>query len=253
MTTNLVYAPPAGLVIALQYWAGDEAKALRLSRLLADLEPRRREDVVLCFFRRFDLPEDAALWDTRLHCGFKFGTMTARALREAVGHPDGCNAMWASGMEQFAEHWRAGELHAHSVFFMEADGVPLRADWLDKLLAEHERALEDGKRVTGALTNRGARHINGSLIAHLSLWHDRPSLHETPRGQAWDMFHAQVLTSEARPTPWMKNVYAAGRWSDESLVGMAKETAWLASSKDDSALAWAERTLVAGVAPAKEG
>lgn len=250
---NLVAAPPAGLVVALQYWAGDEAKAMRLARLLADLEPRRRQDVLLCFFRRYDTPESAALFDARMHCGRKFGTMTIASRREGTGHPRGCNELWSSLMEQFAVDWRTGRLGGHSVFCMEADGVPLRADWLDKLLAEHERTLEAGRRVTGALTNHSYRHINGSIVAHFSMWWDRLSLHETPPGQAWDMFHAQVLTSEARPTTWMKNVYGAGSWSDESLTAMAKETAWLSSSKDDSALAWAERTLVPRAAPVKEG
>lgn len=245
MRENLVQAPPGGIVLAIQYYDQDEAKALRLARLLADLEVRRRADVTLCFFRRYDTPESAELFATRLHCGFKFGTTTMQARREATGHPDGPGAMWSSLMEQLAEAWRAGQIGAHSVFCMEADGVPLRADWLEKLLAEHERTLEEGKRVTGALTNHGYRHVNGGLLAHLSMWHDHPSLHETPSGQAWDLFHAQVLTSEARPTTWLKNAYGEGAWSDASLAVMAKETAYLLSSKDDSALTWAEQTLVA--------
>lgn len=244
MHDNLVNAPPDGMVIVLQYWAADEVKAMRLARLLADLEPRRRTDVTLCFFRRFDTSESAALFGTRMHCGYKFGTMAMQARREGTGHPDGCNAMWSSLMDQFAGAWRAGSLGAHSVFCMEADGVPLRKDWLNRLLADHQRTLEAGKRVTGPEMNR-LRHINGSIIAHLSMWWDRLSLHETPPGQAWDLFHAQVIGSEARPSTWMRNVYGAGNWSDESLAAMSKETAWLASSKDDSALAWAERTLVA--------
>ena len=242
---NLVAAPPTGLVLAIQYYDSDEAKALRLARLLADIEPARRANVTLCFFRRHDTPESRLLHDTRMHCGFKFGTMTIASRRSGTGHPHGCNELWSSLMEQFAASWRLGQLSAHSVFCMEADGVPLRADWLDKLLAEHERTLEAGKRVTGALTNHGSRHINGGLAMHLSCWLDHQSLHQTPPGMAWDMFHAQVLTSEARPTTWVKNVYGNGNWSDKSLAIMAKETAWMLNAKGDSALAWAERTLVA--------
>lgn len=241
---HLVYSPPSGLILVLQYWEGDEARAMRLGRLLADIEPSRRDDVSLCFFRRHDVPESALLHETRMHCGFKFGTMTLQARREGVGHPHGCNELWSSVMEQFADAWRAGILAAHSVFCMEADGVPLCKDWLDVLLEEHERTLAAGKRVTAAEMRR-LPHVNGSILAHLSMWLDRPSLHQTPPTQAWDLFHAQVLTTEALPTSFMKNVYCAGNWSDESLAGLAKETAWLASQKDDSALAWAERALPA--------
>lgn len=244
VSENLVALPPSGIILALQFWPGDEARALRLAQLIADIEPRRRDDVTFAFCRRFDMPEESAeAWKTRLHVGHKFGTIAIRSEREGVGHPDGCNELWAGTMDKLAALWRAGHLPRHSVFTLEADGVPLRADWIDRLISAHERTLSLGKRVTGAYMD-SYPHINGSLIAHLSLWFDRPSLHVTPTGQAWDLFHAAVLRSEAEPTTWMWNIYGACAWSPHSLETMSKGAAWLSSQKDDSALAWAERTLV---------
>jgi hypothetical protein len=246
---NLVQMPPGRVVLSLQYWAGDEARALRLVRLLADIEPRRREDVYLAFCRRHDLEEEsAAAYQARLHCGFKFGVMALRSPRPGAGHPHGCNELWAGIMDELARAWSGGLLDAHSVFFLEADAVPLRADWLDRILGDHARTLAAGKRVTGPIMNR-LPHINGALAAHLSLWLDRPSLHQTPPEQAWDLFHAETLLAEARPTAWIKNIYGACRWSPESLVAMSGETAWICSQKDDSAFEWAARTLVTGRAP----
>jgi len=243
--TNTVNYPPTAVAIALQYWRDDMADALRLARLISDIETRRRDDVIFALCPRFDLERTREQQETFMHVAGKFPSMFVPSRREGTGHPDGAAALWSSTVEQLSEAWWAGRSQAHSVFTIEADGCPLRADWIDRLLEAHRRTLEVGKRVTGALMNEQFRHINGSLCLHLSTWQDRPSLHRTPSGQAWDLFHAAVLTSEARPTPWIKNCYGAGSWSAESLEIMARETAWLSSSKDDSAIAWAERSLVA--------
>lgn len=249
MTTaeHLVALPPQGLVIALGYWSGDIDQAMRLARLIGAIEPRRREDVVFAFCPRFDVEWDAAQQATFMEVGKRFGVcrLTQRP-PHATGHPGGPNAMFASTLGQLSEAWRDGKSQAHSVFLCEADGCPLRADWIDRLRAAHEQALRAGKRVTGCLMDRGVfPHINGSLIAHLSLWLDHPSLRETPSPMAWDLFHAVVLTSEARPTGWIKNLYGAGNWSPESMATLSRECAWLSSCKDGSAIEWAERTLVA--------
>lgn len=243
--TNLVSLPPGGVVLAIQYWQGDEAAACRLARLLADIEPRRREDVTLAFCRRFDMPtESALLWATRMHCGFKFGTTALRSRREGAGHPHGPNELAAGTIEQFADAWRAGNISSHSVFLIEADHVPLRADWLDVLLAEHAQTLAAGKRVTGCMTRLPVPHVNGGMLQHLSLWHDRPSLHRTPPNGAWDLHHAQVLNAEARPTTTIRNYYGSADWTPRALAAVARETAWLLSTKDTSAIEWSERTLV---------
>lgn len=242
---NYVDLPPAGLVLALQYWEGDEVQAMRLARLLADIEPARRDDVTLALCRRYDIPQSALWWQTFLHCGRKFGVVDLVSRREGTGHPHGCNELAAGILDQLADAWAAGNVPRHSVFLMEADGVPLRADWIERLGAEHEVTLAAGKRVTGCMTALPLAHVNGSLIAHLSLWHDRPSLRRTPSGQAWDLFHAAVLNAEARPTTFIKNVYGGRDWSAPALAAMGRETAWMANAKDDSAIAWAERTLAA--------
>jgi len=250
VTANYVSIPPQALVVAIQYYADDEHAALRLARLLADIEPQRRDDVIIAFARRFDCPPSGALSGTFLHVGKKFGVINLPSIREATGHPDGCNGIWRSTMEQLSSSWYRGNLGACSVFTVEPDGCPLSADWADRIQAEHRRAVRAGKRVSGCLIEQPFPHVNGTLVAHLSMWRDRLSLHDTPPGQAWDLFHAAALMAECQPTALIKNVYGAQEWSSPALAAMAKETAWLASTKDASAIAWAERTLVGRRAPA---
>ncbi len=247
---NLVPYPPSGLIIALQYWAGDQHQAFRLARLMADIEPRRRDDVVLAFCPRFDVVPSHDQYQTFLYCGQKFGVMNVGIRRQGTGHPTGSNEMWGGIMDVLGDSWRAGRSRYASVFFAEADGCPVKRDWLALLLAEHERALINGKRVTGAMMRNCVPHINGSCIIELSTWFDRPSLHQTPSEQAWDLFHAAALMQEAQPTSLLYNPYGAREWSDPALEAVAHDTAYLLNTKDDTALSWAERTLT-GPAPAE--
>ncbi len=248
---NEVEFPPIGLIIALQFWEGDRDKALRLARLLRNIEPQRREEVTIWFCPRWDHvwdEEDQRTYDY-VAKRFRVGGPMRQLATGGVGHPAGPNGMFARIMGDLSEAWSTGAIReAASVFLIEADGAPLTTDWIERLQVEHRTALTMGKRVTGCLTEYGGEtaripHINGSLIAHLSLWIDRPSMRHTPRGQAWDVFHAAAFLQETRPTSLIKNIYGATDWTPGTLANLARETAWLASTKDDSAIEWAEHFL----------
>lgn len=250
MDENWVAYPPVGLVIALQYWAGDEEQAMRLARLLADIEPSRRKNVTLALCRRFDCELSKLSADTWSHCIQKFNTIAVQSKRKGTGHPAGPNELMAGTMDILARAWWRGNLDAESVFLIEPDGVPLRRDWIDRLQHEHHLSLRAGRRVTGALTEGDGNygwlpHFNGSMLIHFSAWIDRISIRRTPPTQAWDVFHAAAYLQEGRATSHIKNVYGGTGWSKASLRGMSKETAWLSSTKDTTALAWAEQELAA--------
>jgi hypothetical protein len=253
MESNYVDTPMEGFVIALQYWSGDAELALRLARLLADIEAKPRCDVALALCRRADCPDSPDLQATLARCREKIPTM-ALAIKDPMdevgkeprtSHPDGANALWAGTVWTLAEQWQAGHGRP-SVFTIEHDGCPLSVDWIDRLRIEHDRALANGKRVTGCLMDRPGpgQHVNGSMLLHLSMWVDRPSIHVTPNGQAWDVFHRVAFASECQPSNVIKNIYSGRGYGPGVLGAIAKETAWLASSKDDSPIHWAERTLV---------
>ena len=243
---NQVDAPPEGFVIALQFWSGDMPQAMRLAKLIADLEPVRRDDVTFAFCPRFDCNDG---WPAAIEAvRSKFPTMVCQSDPTTTGHPNGSNGMWASIFAQLARQWQEGTLYRPAVFFCEPDGCPLNRDWINILKREHKRAVRAGKAVTGALTGDRIEsdypHINGSMLVNLSVWADHPSLAATPKDQAWDLFHGDLLLSLARPTSWIKNVYGAVDWSPGVLDALSKDVGWLSSTKDDSAVDWAERSLI---------
>ena len=93
--------PP--IMIAIQFYSGDQEEGLRLAVLLADMEPEFRNDVALVFARRFDVPgpgENPDLMDAAIYCAQKFPVMHVRSKREQVGHPDGCYGLWAGTCEE---------------------------------------------------------------------------------------------------------------------------------------------------------
>lgn len=245
LAPNLVPWRPPGLVVALGYWAGDEERALRLARLLADIEPEYRSDLTLVLVRRFDLDVSALAAQTIMHCNGKFVTFGLQSGTRGVGHPDGSNALWDGTMSLLADRWREGDLNFPFVFTVEADGCPIAADWVNRLLAEHQRALMAGKHVTGPLMRLPFAHINGTLICNVGWWLDHPSLRQTPPGYAWDLHHRETFVAAARPTQEIANIYGSKQWSGAQLGPMSNEISWLASAKDDSVIAWAEQAITA--------
>lgn len=230
------------LAIALQFWDGDKAQALRLARFLADLEPGRREDVCLVFARRFDVEMSSELEEAMLYCGLKFAVTSIASGREATGHPDGCFGLWAGTAERLVAE-RSDRWPFDNVFFVEADGVPMRWDWIEHLKRVHAEHLATGYRITGPRMYRGERHVNGSFVMHSSFFEDHPSLAKCRTRVPWDCYHGPVLMREAGPVPAIIDLYGAQDVSPSVFTTLGYEYAWLASVKDESAWTCAQRLL----------
>jgi hypothetical protein len=243
LPTNTVPFVAPGLVVALQYWEGDRERAFRLARLIADIEPIYRGDVTLVLAGRFDVDPELA-FDTVSYCNAKMRTFSIRSNLPGTGHPDGSNDLWCGTMEKLASLWVDGDLDRDDVFTVEADGCPVSGDWIYRILDEHQRTLDAGRRITGAFMPRPQPHINGTLVCSVPWWIGTPSLRRTPNGQAWDVFHRATILAAAARSDEIRNIYGASKWTDAQLRPLSRQAAWLSSTKDDSAITWAEGALV---------
>lgn len=235
------------MIIALQYWTGDEPQALALARLIADIEPTRRCDAILALCRRGDCPVSDEARRTEEHCNAKLPTMLLRSPRPETGHPDGCFGLWAGSVAKLHRLWQRGVIPAdlgQCVFTCESDGGPIRADWIDRLKSAHWRSLALGKRITGAVMDHPVPHVNGNLVLDLAVWSDHPCLSRCPPGASWDCHHATTLLAEARPSLAIRNDYDATDLTPGYLRAVSRETAWVHGCKDGSVIRYARKELL---------
>jgi hypothetical protein len=232
------------LAIALQFYPGDQSKALRLARFLADLEPEYRDDVLLIFAERFDVEQNSGLSAAIQHCARKFPVTQLRSQRPGAGHLEGSWGLFA-GIADLCYRNYCHIWPWSNVFFAEADGIPLRWDWIDVLKRAHAENLARDKRVTGSLMAAYGGHVGGSHVHHCSFWGDHQSLQHCRRGCAWDLFHAQVLKAELGSAPAIANLYGAQSISPSVFRTLGNEYghAWLANAKDESAWQCAQALL----------
>ena len=237
------------MILALQFYEGDMNNAMKLARLLADIEPVPRKDVLLALVCQPGTPLDGRVKEVLSHCSKKFAVEHVVSKYGAKGWADGSGQLWTGTMEHIHEQWKKGLVSFGAIFtFDGGDGVPLRRDWIDVLKKEHVCALSKGKLVTGSAQMRtggdhpkpgGFRnHINGNMVLHLSIWDKHPSLHHTPLGASmkrhniWDQYHGDVLLSEALPS-----TVICSRWNCTGLnLAIMKEhvrnSVWLHGYKD---------------------
>lgn len=246
------YHHPLPLALVLQFWKGDKRRAMELARLLADIEQRRRDDVVFVFARQDNCQMDEEIYKAQLYVGRKFPFMDLVAkVDESKKYPGVCFDAWASAVQQLSDAYHTGRIPYGNAFFFEADGCPIGTDWIDRLKRAHEETLLLGKRVTGPLIRFGGvdashqvgGHINGSLVMHLSCWDDHPSLRRCPPAVAWDVQHGLVLRMEAGPSQIIRNEHGASGISESAYHVMGKESAWLTSVKDGTPQHWCRRYL----------
>lgn len=182
------------ILIALQMWEGDKLNALRLARLLADIEPGHQELADFLFVTRFDCSHDLS---TIQHVSRKFNTFHYRSPKQGTGWPHGCNELWFGTME-WAYHMMEGKKIPpyKAVFTIESDGIPLVRDWIARYSRQWD-SLNAMKKtfVAGAILNKGRidEHINGQALFSGDLKFLRWLIREVggaPARCGWDLYLA---------------------------------------------------------------
>ncbi len=237
------------MIFAFQYWQGDEAALYRLVRLVVDLETEIRFDVHFALVRRFDVRDTPALDDVLAYVRKRFPSCEAvKSTRAGSGRYAGPNELWAFTMDYFASK---PEFSDDAVFTAEADGVPLRRNWMRELVAEHCFTRSQGKAITGSLTTLGCPpHINGNRIMDTAFWRAHPEMHATPGPEPYDIYHRGIINPNARAIGAIMNDWGQYKLGTRYIKDLADVgVAWFHGCKDQSAYARARVMLLGDLSP----
>jgi len=226
------------ILLALQFWDGDKAQAMRVARLIADLETRMSDRADFLFVSRFDCPHDL---DTIGYVARKFKVRHHVSRRRATGWPFGPNELWFETMQYAYEHTiddkRIPEYKA--VLTFEADALPLCPNWIPMLSDAFDQSQP--ACIVGALLKYPGLHVNGNALfsceQNFSHWISRQVTGCTPHG-GWDY----VLAPRFKEWGWKDCALMRSWWKTPTLQReqfeqlQAQGVAFLHGIKDGSAL-----------------
>ena len=196
------------LLIVLQCWQGDKDMAMKVARLLADIEdqPSTIADVMLVF------KGCSVDMDTANYVAKKFGQVhTFQPRRVSSGWPVSCNDTFFESYGHFFMQCRSGVWHYDVALFIEPDVVPLTKNWIETLRDEW---YASGKHVVGALyipPNKESYqrvHINGNLMIGWKFFKEVKGFHSCPITVGWDAFWAKELLRHGMASRYIYSDYA---------------------------------------------
>ena len=232
------------MIVALQYYEGDRERTFALARLLADLEPSPRDDLLLALVCQPDTPTPESTNLTLRYCENKFPTIQVMSARGTPDYQEGCGQLWAGTMNYFYQMFEEGTTRHDSILTLDGgDGVPLHRNWFDLFKAEHDKTISSGKLVTGTPYNQGGCPllINPNMASHLSLWKLEPSLREIPHYTGsmltiFDTHHRQTLLKHTSLSSIVKTDWRGdgNKISLGLMRSRSEKSIWLHGYKDDS-------------------
>jgi len=195
------------LVLNLQIWDGDRDQGHALARLIADIEPFKREDVTFLFSYRFDCAFDQSTID---YVSKKFNVRTFRSSSRGTGWPQGPNDLFRDSYQFCIEEMRNGKIPGDGILFMEPDCVPVDMNWLNHLIHEWKYC---GKQVLGCWLMEGdcgVTHINGNCIIHKDFWRAHREI-LNPKSGGWDAECRHIMLPNGAPSRLIWSDYGLGK------------------------------------------
>lgn len=196
------------LILNVQHWEGDKEQAMALLRLMADLEPVKREDVYLLVTCRFDGTFDEKSIE---YASQKFNITKFKTTRKATGWPNGPNQMAGESYLFCVDSSRKGRFpEATAVMFIEADCVPLRKTWISELYNEYKAS---GKEISGCWLKKhdaGIEHINGNCIISLKFWRRCKGIFWPDTKGGWDATLRHHMLPVSHPSKLIWSDYQLG-------------------------------------------
>ena len=195
------------IVIALQFWAGDRTRAMRLASLIADIEQVKNNQFDFAFVARFDTAPDM---DTVHKVSRKFNVWTLKGTRRGTGWPHGCNELACDMFQQAVTYKRQKLWNNHkAVYLLESDNMPMRRDWLQAISDEWDEAQTKGKLIMGSWSpyHSTVGHINGNMLFDLDLALKVKGLEGCPARAGWDCYFAHKFAPHWHRSRIMSNHY----------------------------------------------
>lgn len=230
------------MIFALMYYEGDLEQAMSLARLLADIEPRRRDDATMALVSQPGTPVTPLVRATAHHCSQKFDVDVVQSPIGGRGHPEGCTALWAGTAKIYYDLWKAGKTKHRGLFTIDAnDAIPLHRDWISLTKLEHLRTTCHGKFISGSPYFLGTcpLHVNPVAVFELSVFERTKLITDIPKYDGtlathFDIYHRVEMLENCRPssivhTDWRGNNKPATR---ELLAEHARNSLWLHGYKD---------------------
>lgn len=197
------------ILIAIQFWKGDQGSAMDLARLLADNESKHSDRADILFIRRFDCKEDTA---SVAHVSRKFNFHSWKSRRQGTGWPAGCNDLWFSAIEWFYHMKKDRKIPNYKAMFtIEGDGCPVKKDWIERMHAQWDKHSAGGAKIVGHWQQHPDPHINGNLLVSGDLvyldWLSK-AIHHVPARCGWDWWLADDFEKRGwADTPGIENFY----------------------------------------------
>lgn len=243
------YTASNKILIVLPFWAGDKARAMKLARLLADIEPAHSNEADILFVSRFDCTHGE---QTVKHVSRKFNVHKYTSKKRGTGWPSGCNSLFFGSMEWVYHKMNAGHVPGYkAIFNMGADTAPLAKNWISQLVGAWDKkpVFVGGPMVDGSGQNR--THINGDA---LMLSGDLKFLKwlamdvgdiKAPAGWDW------ILAGDFERWGWADFSFVKSYWryptvftQSEWDVHVSRGTSIIHGVKDDSLIELARKNLV---------
>jgi hypothetical protein len=251
------------LVVAVQFFTGDWFRAMKLARLLADFEQRRRDDVCLLFVRTTECPATRVLDDVVARCSevFHVESLVVRPdtpeRRERWGllgrWPVGANVLWQGAVEYFLHRM---DSRWSTLFTVDGgDSVPTCREWLDVLLEDHAKTVAAGLGVTGqvGMDGIGRWHVNLNQVVERTFLNAHPEVVEMPVGvHLWepiDMYRAGVFLPECRASTVIRSDWRYVGASLSDFTEVSRNSAWWHGCKDGNFVDLAREYVFGGGGP----
>jgi hypothetical protein len=244
--------PSNKILIALQFWNGDKAAALALASFLADLEPKHSDLADFLFVARFDTKHDDT---TVAKVSRKFNTHTYTSKGRGTGWPSGCNDLFFGTLGWFYHKAAAGQIPNYKAMFCcEADGGPMRKDWIAGLHEEWDRVNTPKGKIgqAGAWLDNGpdgigTGHINGNCLLSGDLVFLRwlvKAVNHVNVNVGWDWILAPMFKARGwSDIPKIRSVWRQPMTEELFLAGMKEKIVWWHGCKDDALIRFGRKHL----------